>query len=235
MVRTGEWLSEASRVFTDSIGTHIVLALIVGFGSTLSLGILAGPLICGWYYIVLRQLREQEYRPEIGDIGKGFEVFGHSLLATIAIGAGIGVLYVVFLAIWMILCFLPYVGWLLMLPFIPIALAVGIAYATLILFVFPLIMDKRLAFWDAITQSFQKVASDFWGFLGFAALVSLINMAAAVVGGVGTLLTGPIVLIAKALAYRDNFEFGGEQVLDVDIGAGGPSAAPAPPPPPAPQ
>ena len=212
MIRISDWFSKAWETFTKSVGVHIVLALLVGLGSVLTIGILAGPLMCGWLYVILRQLREPDYQPEIGDIGKGFEVFGQSFLAWLiffAISLVAGGIAAVLGAV------VPVIGQL-------IPAAAGWAIMALFLFVFPLIIDRRLAVGEAINQSIDKVKPEFWGFFGFAVLASVIAGAGIIGCGVGTLVTVPVATIAIALAYRDNFE---------DLAAPAKPEIPAPTPP----
>ena len=219
MVRIGDWLTEAWKVFTESIGVHIVLALIVGLGSLLTIGILAGPLACGWYYIILRQLREPDYKPEIGDVGKGFEVFLQSFLAWLIL---LGVSLVAGIIGAVLGSILPVIGQL-------IPLAIGWAVGALFLFVLPLIIERRLAVGEAISQSVDKVKPEFWGFFGFAALVSVISGIGGAFCGVGWLIAGPFTIIATALAYRDNFGFAGVQAANAAFADPTPPTAPAPP------
>ena len=212
MIRISDWLSKAWETFTKSVGVHIVLALIVGLGSILTIGIIAGPLMCGWYYIILRQLREPDYQPEIGDIGKGFEVFGQSFLAWLiffAISLVAGGIAAVLGAV------VPVIGQL-------IPAAAGWAIMALFLFVFPLIIDRRLAVGEAINQSIDKVKPEFWGFFGFAVLISVISLVGLAICGVGWVVAAPVTTIAVAIAYRDNF--GEASIIEL--------AAPAAPPPP---
>ena len=213
MIRISDWFSKAWETFTKSVGVHIVLALIVGLGSAVTIGILAGPLMCGWLYIILRQLREPDYEPQIGDIGKGFEVFGQSLLAWILILVGSGVVS-------SILNRVPVLGELL-------SIAASWAIAACVLFVFPLIVDRKTGAIDAITLSFEKVKPAFWGFFGFAVLMSVISLVGAAICGVGWLVAGPVTMIALAIAYRDNFE----EASVIELEAPAPPQPPVEPPP----
>jgi len=140
--------------------------------------------------------REPDYEPQIGDVGKGFEVFGQALLGAVLIG-------VAFVILWLLLIVISFV-----IPFVGnLVVAAGIfAVQTVVLFMYPLIIDKRMTAIDAIKQSLEKVKPEFWSFLGFAALVSVISSAGGIVCGIGTLVTLPIATIAVAIAYRDNFE-----------------------------
>ncbi len=223
MIRISDWLSKAWETFTKSVGVHIVLALIVGLGSILTIGIIAGPLMCGWYYIILRQLREPDYKPEIGDIGKGFEVFGQALLACIVIGVGS-------IVVSSILNVVPVLGDLL-------SLAAGWAITACVLFVFPLIVDQKTGAIDAIKLSFETIKPAFWGFFGFVVLISVISAIGVAICGVGWLVAGPVTTIAVAIAYRDNFA----EASVIELEAPAPPQPPvepppvAPPTPPAPQ
>jgi len=210
MIRTGPWLSEAWEIFKQDAGIHIVVFLILGVASSMSSGILYGPLLCGYYYMIFKHLQDPSSRLQLGDIAKGFDVFVHALVA-----------------------------WLLMAVFVnlgAIACFVGtIVVSALLIFVFPLIMDRRMDFWPAFEASFAKTKSNWLGWSVFVVVLGLVYILGVIACFVGVLITGPLTLIAMALAYRDNFGIEGEQVLDVDVGASGPSTGPTPPMPPAPQ
>ena len=223
MIRISDWFSKAWETFTKSVGVHIVLALIVGLGSAVTIGILAGPLMCGWFYIILRQLREPDYEPQIGDVGKGFEVFGQSLLACVLIVVGS-------IVVGFILSVLPVLGQLL-------SIAAGWAIAACVLFVFPLIIDRNAGAIDAIKLSFETIRPAFWGFFGFAVLISVVSGIGAAICGVGWLVAGPLTTIAVAIAYRDNLEEASVIELEAPAAPQPPVEPPpvVPPTPPAPQ
>ncbi len=210
MIRTGPWLAEAWEIFKQDAGIHIVVFLLLGIASSVSSGILYGPLLCGYYYMIFKHLQDPNSRLQLGDIAKGFDVFVHALVA-----------------------------WLLMAVFVnlgAIACFVGtIVVSALLVFVFPLIMDRRMDFWPAFEASFEKTKNNWLGWSLFVLVLGLVYIAGIIACFVGILVTGPLTLIATALAYRDNFGFAGEQVLDVDLGAGAPPTAPMPPAPPTPQ
>ena len=209
MIRTGAWLAEAWGIFKQDAGIHIVVFLVLSVASGMSSGILYGPLLCGYYYMIFRHLQDPSSRLQLGDIAKGFDVFVHALVAWL--------LMAVFVNLGAIACF---VG--------------SIVVWALLIFVYPLIMDRRMDFWPAIETSFEKTKDNWLGWSVFVLVLGLVYMAGIIACFVGILVTGPLTLIATALAYRDNFGFAGEQVLDVDLGATSPPTAPAPPPPPAP-
>ncbi len=181
MIRTGEWLSEAWEIFKQDQLMHIVVGLIVSVASGATGGfILIGPLMCGYYYIILRKLREPGQPIELGDIAKGFEVFVPSLIASLLLG--------IFVSIGALACF---VGTI-------------VVYALLI-FAYRLIMDKSLEFCPAIETSFNKTKDNWLGFSLFALALLGVYLLGIIACGVGIYVTGPICVIATALAYRDNF------------------------------
>ncbi len=213
MVKTGEWISQGWALVKEDLWTHVLLIIIVSLGSSVTSGILAGPLLAGYYWILLRKLSDAGYRPAIGDVGKGFEVFLHSLLAAIVGG--------------------------LIAPLGAIACVVGVfVTSALVLFAVPLVMDRRMDFWAAITASVEQVKQDLVAWSVFVLVLGLLQLLGALICGVGVLVTYPIALAATAIAYRDVF---GIQLAEAPAGPttmGPPPAGPqvppmAPPPPPA--
>lgn len=195
MVKTGRWLSEAWLIVQQDLGTYVLLALIVGVGNSITGGLLYGPLMGGFYWIVLRKLREPGYTPQVGDIGKGFEMFVQTFLAGLVGGiiASLG----------------------------GIACGIGAIVTTaLVMFALPLVVDRNMEFWPAITTSIDKVKANWLEFSLFVLVLGLIQMLGAIVCVVGVLITTPLCTVTLALAYRDNFGLAG--------GAVGPEAPQAP-------
>jgi len=187
------------------------LLLWVAFGATG--GILAPALLCGWFYILLRQAREPAYKPNLSDLGQGFEVFGHALLAGIVLYAGAAVVVGAVGVVNFVLSFIPILGWIFGSM---IGLLTGILIGPFLLFVFPLIVDRRTEFWPAIEVSFKLAASDYAGFVGFSALLGLLKLAGGLCCGLGLLITVPVVAAAVAIAYEELFAPGAPGAVLVD-------------------
>jgi len=180
--------------------THALIALVVAVLSALTIGILAGPLTCGWFMILLRQRRDPAYEPQFGDLWKGFEVFGQSFLAWLVIaivtavaGGLVGTIAAVIEAV-------PVVGQLLA-PMTGAVLAVCVM--VVFLYVFPLVVDRRMDFWPAIQLSAETTAPEFLPFAGFALILYVLNTIGAALCGIGALITGPVVMAAIAVSYED--------------------------------
>ena len=89
------------------------------------------------------------------------------------------------------------------------------------IFVYPLIVDRKLSAIDAIKLSFRAALSNFWRLLGMVLLTSLMSVVGVLACYVGAFLVMPISYAAIAKAY--------EQVFGLDEGIG---FANVPPPPP---
>lgn len=180
MVKTGEWLSKGWELVSKDLGTWVVVALIFMVIQGTGIGwILAGPLMCTVFYMMLKSIRTGE-KANFSDFAKGFEVFVQALLA------------------WLVSTILTSIGTALCI--IP-----GLVLATGYLFIYPLVMDKGMDFWTAMETSRQKVFEEFFGFLGFAIVCGLIAVLGAFCLGVGILIAFPVIAAAQAYAYEDLF------------------------------
>ncbi|MFW6438303.1 MAG: hypothetical protein ACOCZ7_04735, partial [Armatimonadota bacterium] len=173
-------------------------------------------LACGWFMILLRQRRDPTYEPQFGDLWKGFEVFAQSFVAwlliaiVLAIASGlVGVVAAIVEAV-------PVIGQLLA-PMTGAILA--ICAMAVLLYVFPLIADRRVDGVDAIKWSAEKTTPEFVPFVGFSLVLYVLHAIGAALCGIGLLITGPVTMAAIAVSYDD--------VLGVP-------AASAPPQPPGP-
>jgi serine/threonine protein kinase len=79
----------------------------------------------------------------------------------------------------------------------------GIYFFVCWIFTLPLIIDKGLDFWPAMRSSREIISRHWWKFFGFLIVLALINLAGALVFGVGLLITFPITLAALMNAYED--------------------------------
>jgi uncharacterized membrane protein len=186
MVKTGEWMSEAWELVKQDLWMHVLVVLLIGIASSASVSILSYPLACGYIYIIIRKLQEPGYTPEIGDVGKGFEVFVPALLAGIVGGiiAGLGI----------------------------IACIVGVfVTSALVMFAMPLVMDRRMEFWPAIQASMDLVKQNLVAWSVFVLALTGVYLLGIICCGVGVLVAAPVCAVSVVLAYRDNFGFAGAE------------------------
>lgn len=183
MVKIGDWFSEAWQLISQDIVTHLILGLIVGLGTSITGGLLWGPLMGGYLWIIFRKLKDPSYSPEIGDVGKGFEMFVQTFL--------VGIVGSIIASLGIIGCF------------------VGIfVTSALVILSLPAVVEGGMDFWSAITASVNKTKENLMGWILFVLVIGVINA----VGGsvaIGFIITVPLTAALMAVAYRDNFGLSG--------------------------
>ena len=72
-------------------------------------------------------------------------------------------------------------------------------------FTIPLIIDKQMGFWTALTTGFRMVHKHWFHVLGLLILASVVNIPGVCVCVLGVLCTAPLGLAAVGYAYEDIF------------------------------
>ena len=183
------------NAFTADIVPLLVGALIAGFLSVITLGILAGPLTAGLYSMVVGRIRDGR-RAQIGDVFSCMNRFWGFLWAAI-------VLFVL-----IALASLTIVG--------------GVLLATIWLYVFPFMVDRKMGLTDAMTASYHQVVDN--GFWEHLALIVVFFAIGAVANGWLAILTTPFTIAVIVAAY-----FVADGRGDLIEHPPAPSAPPAPP------
>ena len=190
-VKLGEWIEAGFNLYKNNFTTLVLAALIALVLSTVSIGILTGPMIAGLIIIALQLLRKTEPKPEAGAVFKGFSYFLSSFLFTFIWGIAI-------LIGSLVLGWFPIIGQLISLFFVYAAQA-------FLMFGLYLIVDRQMDFWPASQLSIQTVKTNFWPFFGLAAIASIIGSIGALAFGIGVVLTIPIQICILAVAYQEVF------------------------------
>jgi hypothetical protein len=217
LVRSQYWLF---------VGISAVGMIIAG---VVPLGILMGPMMCGVYLTLFKQRRGQ--RIEFGDLFKGFDYFGESLIAALLHIVPVFVVLVPTYIIFYISMFammaaggsdpsivLGFFGFWAIVWIVLIAIL--ILLSMVFTFAYPLIVDRRLSGFDAVKLSMKAAMANFWGLLGMMLLSSLMTFVGVLLCYVGAFLVMPITFGAVAVAY--------EQVFGLSEGTG-PDLPPPPP------
>lgn len=191
-VNMGKWIEAGFNLYKNNFTTLVLAALIALALSTVSIGILTGPMIAGLIIITLQLLRKEKPKPEVGLVFRGFSYFLNTFLFTFIWGIAI-------LVGSLVLGWFPIIGQLLSLFFVYAAQA-------FLMFGLYLIVDKQMDFWPASQVSIQTVKTNFWPFFGLAAIASIIGSIGALAFGIGVVLTIPIQLCILAVAYQEIFE-----------------------------
>lgn len=190
-VNLGGWIEAGFNLYKKNFVTLVLAAVIALVLSTVTVGILTGPMIAGLIMITLRLLRKTEPEPEIGSVFKGFNYFLNTFLFTVIWGIAILIGSLL-------------VGWF---PIIGQLLSLFVVYAAqaFLMFGLYLIVDKEMNFWPASRKSIDTVKTNFWPFLALAAIASIIGSIGAIAFGIGIVLTVPIQICILAVAYQEIF------------------------------
>lgn len=72
-------------------------------------------------------------------------------------------------------------------------------------FVFPLIIDRRIGFWEATTTAMKTIHSNWFSAFGLMILVGLVGMSGIILCCVGILATAPLAYLIWGQGYRQLF------------------------------
>lgn len=187
LTQTGEiniskWIVNAWDLVMKDFGNFLLLSFIyivlltVAFSTWIIGLILAGPLTAGFFYIILNRIRGKDFY--IGDIAKGFEVFVAAVLADILISVFIGIGFA-----------------FLIIP--------GIIVSAIYMFAFPLIIEKKMDFWQAMETSRKVVTRNIFELSIFMLFLYIFLFIGFILLLVGFFVALPIILAAIAYAYCD--------------------------------
>jgi len=144
-----------------------------------TIGILAGPLLGGLFWYYLKKIRREP--AQVSDAFAGFnqsflQLFLGALVASLLASIG-------FMA-----CILP-----------------GIYLAVAWKLTLPLIIDKRVGFWDAMEVSRKVLTRCWWSVFLFLIVCWLINIGGVLLFFVGFFFTWPLTMLALMFLYEDLF------------------------------
>ena len=167
--------------FWLTVGVNFVICLtlaasgLIPFGSLILAGVLAGGL--NWFFLKLMRGQKAGFE----DAFAGFSLAFLQLMLGQIVMSLLG--FVAFL-----LCILP-----------------GIYLVVAWKFALPLIIDKRMDFWDAMELSRKVVTKRWWALFGLLVVNFLINLLGVIACLIGVFVTMPITVAAVMYAYEDIF------------------------------
>ena len=185
-IRLVDWLSGGWQVYKENWLLMSLATLLGSFLGSITLGILAGPLLMGLYRMAFKTMRGE--RPEMGDLfnweGRFLHAFLLALICALVYGGVAGIGH-------------NSVGALLGLvatPLLTMILALGM----------PFILERKVDVLGAINEVGRLIFSRdtlMWWIVGlvFSGLVTVGFLGC----GVGVLLTLPWIVSSAAVAYRD--------------------------------
>lgn len=186
----GSCLSAGINGLKKDPATHIVTPLLIGVVSSVSAGLLAGPMIVG--YMRMLQREEQGAKVEIADVFKGFDDFVPALLAVLVSS--------IIVAIGYMLCFLP---GLLITALVPIS-----AYLVA--------MGEKDGI-NAVKRAVDAFKANFVGAFVCMLVLGIVGSLGAVLCGVGIILTMPIAMIGSYHLAKQVTD-GGDAAVAITLG-----------------
>lgn len=186
-------LQAGFELYKRNFGILLLVNLIAMVISSLTIGILAGPMAAGIVMVTLRLLDGREPKPGVGDVFKGFEVFLASFIYMIII-----------LAITTLASFI--------LP--GLSMVVSYVLATLTVFTIFFIAEDRMDFWPAIVRSYEIVKDNFFAFFLVVLVAGLISSAGLILCCIGIIFTAPYYYCVLAVVYRKHFPVGSIDAAD---------------------
>lgn len=186
-VSVGACLSGAWGIFKKNPLTHVVSTLLVGVVSSISGGLLMGPMVVGYMRMVAK---EQNGEPaQIGDVFRGFDDFVPAFVA--------GLISVLVLSLGFALCFIP---GLLILALPSVALY-RVAQGE---------KDGVAAF----NQAWRIVTKNLWAAFLCAFVLSIVGSLGLLLCWVGVLVTAPLSMIGSYYMAR---QLVGDEILQIEL------------------
>lgn len=168
-------LSQAWALFAQKPAEHVITGLVVALLATLTLGILAGPLFCGYIKMVHKQQRGEAI--SVSDIWLGMEVFAPAFATTLVVALCVVVGSLVFVV-----------------PGLMAALIWGFALW------FVALKDESAV--GALGASFRLLKSNPNSVLVIVLAIVLLNAAGLVLVALGLLVSLPFSIILASVAFE---------------------------------
>ena len=211
VIRPVEVYKEAWAIMKDQFWLIFAITLVgLLIGSVVPV-VLVGPMLCGIYMCLLDKI---DGRPVVFDrLFKGFNYFLPGLIVALLFMAPV---FVFFIVVYIPIIAMAVAGaqmteealW----PFIIGMLAFELVFAvvmtlihSLLIFAFPLIVDRGLNGWQAVKLSARAVWANRKGVAGLFGVGILVAMVGYAALCVGIYLALPVLMMAMAVAYRKVF------------------------------
>lgn len=211
VIRPVECYKEGWELIKEQYWILFAIALVGGMIGGVSMYILLGAMICGIFLCFLRVI--DGGKAEIDDLFKGFKYFMPSLLVTL--------LFVVPMILVFAIMYVPLImasvmgarmseeelfAMLTGTLAVDFVIMIGmVCLHTLLMFAFPLIVDRKLSGWQAVRTSAVAVWKNLKGVTGLWAVGFVVSLLGMLLCFVGTYFAIPIIIAGNAVAYRKVF------------------------------
>ncbi|MFQ5891587.1 MAG: hypothetical protein ACE5HW_02185 [Candidatus Methanofastidiosia archaeon] len=171
----GKYIGEAWDLTKDNLGTFVVAFLIIAIAGNIVPIVLSAPLTVGFYVIASKAKKGEA---DLGDLAKGFDVFGSTVLAQLV--------RAILIVVGLIFCILP-----------------GLVFALWYMYTLVVIAEKKVGFQEAMKESKEIVSKEFFDHVIFVIVLFFINFIGFLLCVVGLLVTVPLSMTALVMAYQD--------------------------------
>jgi uncharacterized membrane protein len=180
--------------------------------------VIIGPMMCGIYLCLLQRMRGEEVKFET--LFKGFDFFMPSLIASLI--QFVPIIILVFGSY--ILFFVMFIGlaasqggsgggnpaaalgmMVMVFLFVIFILIMSVLIQALFIFMYPLIVDKKLSGMDAVKTSFSAVRANLGGVFGLVLLNLGVTLLGLLCCYVGVFFVVPVTMASQAVLYRKVF------------------------------
>jgi len=180
--RSWELLKADPKMVIGGTAIVVLIPVLLGFipvlGSIASM-ILNGVFMGGLYGFFLKKIRGESVAFE--DVFAGFKVALVPLILT-------GLVSSVLTGLGLLLCIIP-----------------GIYVAVCWIFAIPLVMDRKMAFWDGMELSRKTISQNWFAFFLLGLVAGLVALAGVLACVIGLFVTVPLAIGMIAYAYEDTF------------------------------
>ena len=217
-IKPVECLKEGYALIKDQYWLFLgitVVGLLIGGAVPI---VIIGPMMCGIYMCLLQRMRGEEVKFET--LFKGFDFFTPSLIASLIQFVPIIILifgsYILFFALFFALAAsqggsgggnpAAALGMIVMVfLFVIFILIISVLIQALFIFMYPLIVDKKLSGVDAVKTSFSAVRANLGGVLGLVLLNLGVTLLGVLCCYIGAFLVVPVTMASHAVLYRKVF------------------------------
>lgn len=180
-------------------------------GGAVPFGIVLGPMMCGIHMTLQAKMRNEEVRFDM--LFKGFDHFVPSLVATlIQIVPIVVVLVPLYVVMALAVVFLKQgqgdngmVVLVIVMIVVLVVVVLSIFFSMLMMFCYPLIVDRNLSGLDACKLSAKAVMGNLGGMIALMLLSMAVNLLGALACYIGAIFVIPIYMAACAVAYKKLF------------------------------
>lgn len=211
VIRPVECMKEGWELIKNDFWLFFGITIVGMILGGVTMYILLGAMMCGIFYCYLQKIDGKPV--SFDELWKGFDWWVPGLIAVIFM--------VVPMFVIMGIIYAPFIAAAVMGPKLSeselmgllfgafavdlVAVVVMVCFHTLLMFTFPLIVERNLGAFDALKLSAKGVWKNLGGIAGFYGVAFVLSLAGVLTCGIGTYFVIPIILAGTAVAYRKVF------------------------------